>query len=444
MVRIRVTGLSPVLTIDENVDVAKVEFVNALGGGISTNSVVVSDGVTVTFGTLSLGQNACVAVPGPLVPSAVSLLPGSTLCYASGEAVSVAYGGLGAVEVADGATLFVDSDVAATYVLNNGTVVKRGAGTVLMPFHNASKGVTIISNGTLKVSSATQVTGNPYALVTEENPHANQLIDVKSGATYDVNGHANVTAAVRLEEGAKIENSSSTNVSYYQAQTTQLILDGDATATATGNFGILAPGYEESRLQLGSHTLTVGGTGPFYLCNTTITGDGTIAVNKELWFCYDKASTGADCTVDVSPSGTVNFGANFTVKNFVNGGTISGSKTLTVTGTLTAGSAAIQKLTLVDGATVKASATAAQTVSTTFNASGTITIDVSAITAADLRNATDGMIPVLTVPSIPSDVRWNLANAQVADCRLRRATADGATASTLYLYQSKGLKVFIK
>ena len=437
VVRIKVTGPSPTLTIDENVAVAKIEFVNALVGGVSTNSVAVSGGATVTFGTLALGQNARVAVPGSFVPSDVTLDPGSTLVCASGEAVYSAYSGLGAVEVAPGATLFVDSNVTAPYILNNGTVVKRVAGTVLMPFHNASKGVTIVSNGTLKVSAYNQVAGNPYAFVTEEAPHANQLIDVKSGATYDVNGFGNVTAAVRLEEGAKIVNSSSSDVSYYLAQTFQLILDGDATATATGNFGILAPGYNEARLQLGSHTLTLDGGKYFYLCNTTISGDGTIAVeNGRLW-TVSGASTGADCTVSIGSNGTMDFGHNLTVKNFVNGGSILGANTLTVTGTLTPGSAALPKLTLANGATVKASASAAQTVSTTFKASGTITIDASEITSAQLRNATDGRIPVLTVPSVPSGVTWSLYSPN-ASGRLRW------NGNTLYLNKDIGLMFFVR
>ena len=55
---------------------------------------------------------------------------------------------------------------------------------------------------------------------------------------------------------------------------------------------------------------------------------------------------------------------------------MSGAAKLTVKGTLTPGSSAISSLALADGATVKLTGTNnAQTVSTTFAASGTVTID---------------------------------------------------------------------
>ena len=435
-VRIIVAGDSPTLTIDENMDVAKIEFVNARGSDTSTNAVVVSGGVSANYGSLELGANVCLVANG-LDSATVAIGKYSTLLYNSGDTICASASGEGNIEVAPGTTIYADGDVAAAYILNNGTVVKRVAADVKLPFHNASKGVYVVSNGTLKVSSYTSVSGNPYAFITDENPHANQLIDVKSGATYDVNGFGNVTAAVRLESGARIANYGA-DVGTSQAQTTQLFIDGDATATATGNFGLLAPGYKEARLQLGSHTLTLDGSKYFYLCNTTISGDGTIAVeNGRLW-TVSSASTGADCTVSIGSNGTMDLGSNFTVKNFVNGGSILGVNTLTVTGSLTPGSAALPKLTLSNGATVKASASAAQTVSTTFNASGTITIDASAITSADLRNATDGRIPVLTVPSVPSGVTWALSNDPLSSSTL---SWDG---NTLYLRRIRGMMITVR
>ena len=176
LVRIIVAGDSPTLTIDEDVNVAKIEFVNGLASGISTISLAVSDGVTVAYGIMELGDNVCVK-PIAFTPASVALLGGSSrLLYDAGESVCAAeVSGLGYIEVASGATLYVDGDVGAAYILNNGTVVKRIAADVAIPFNAASTGVTIVRNGTLKVASCI-------------GDGTSQTVRVASGATFDMNG----------------------------------------------------------------------------------------------------------------------------------------------------------------------------------------------------------------------------------------------------------------
>ena len=131
-----------------------------------------------------------------------------------------------------------------------------------------------------------------------------------------------------------------------------------------------------------------------------------------------------------------------TVKNFKNGGTVSNSGTLTVTGTLTPGNA-IPKLTLTDGAAVKATGTA-QTVSTTFSASGKVYIDASDITREQLNAATEERIPVLTVPSVPSGVTWDVdGKLPVEGCRAKWFDDEGGT-KTLYLCKPTGLMIIFR
>ena len=108
------------------------------------------------------------------------------------------------------------------------------------------------------------------------------------------------------------------------------------------------------------------GSSAFWLENTTITGDGTIAVENGTLECAYRNSTGADCTLNIGASGTLRIDndVTLTVKNFHNGGTYfvhstAGLGMLVVTGTLTPGNQ-VSKLTLVDGATVKASAITAK------------------------------------------------------------------------------------
>ena len=354
--------------------------------------------------------------------------------------------GFGAtLSVASGNTVTAERIGGIGCILNNGTIVKRGEGTVLMPFNTASTGVTIVSNGTLKVASVAG-SGDAYT------------IRVTNGATFDTNGLSENTVNVVLEGGAKLVNSNAA-IGTNKKQTTRLALEGDATATASQNFGLIGSGFSATTLALGSNTLTLDGTAGFWLCNTTITGDGTVAVNGGTVQClYGDSShhdnvIGTDCTMNIGASGKLRIDndLSLTVKNFCNGGTIiapfkSGNTwyaqgTLVVTGELTSGNA-IPILTLADGATVKATGTA-QTVSTTFNASGAITIDASEITADDLKNATDGRIPVLTVPSSfnTGSATWSLYCPN-ANGSLRWVTNDGGSTKTLYLSQLKGL-VFI-
>ena len=444
LVRILVTGDSPVLTIDENVDVAKIEIMNALAaGGVSTNSISVSDGVTVSYGEFELKGGVCLAVGG-FVPTGLTLDAGSKVLYASGESVCASMSGAGGIEVAPGATLYVDEDSSVGYILNNGTIVKRVAADVSIPFHNGSRGVIMVTNGKLKASGVTAVGGNPYGFVTESEPNANQLVVVKSGAAYDLNGIYDITASVRLEEGGRMVNSGG-NVDGDKMQTVQLILDGDAAVTTTGEFGLLAPRHNATRLDLGSHTLTLDGTSHFWLSNTTIVGDGEIVVSGGT-LVGRTTSSGADCTLTIGENGTLKIYSSrvLTVKNFFNGGTMyNDAGTLEVTGTLTPGNP-LTKLTLADGATVKVTGVAnAQTVSSAFSASGTITVDASAITSADLREA--GRVPVLTVPSSfdPSGATWNVYSPNTPKRRLSWETDAGGSTKTLYLCKASGLMTYI-
>jgi hypothetical protein len=132
------------------------------------------------------------------------------------------------------------------------------------------------------------------------------------------------------------------------------------------------------------------------------------------------------------------------VKNFENGGKISGSnKKLTVTGCLTPGSAAIPKLTLESGATIKATGTK-QTVSTEFKATGTNTVDASAITKEQLKASEMG-IAVLTVP-LDADTAGNTWNVSGLAVRARATWVpdEGGKTKTLRLFRSTGLMVIIR
>jgi hypothetical protein len=91
-----------------------------------------------------------------------------------------------------GETLFIDGDNYAPSIINHGTIVKTGEGTASIPFDNSSTGVTIVSNGTLKIASKT-------------GSGTGHTIRVADGATFYMNGTP-LTLNVILEEGARFVN----------------------------------------------------------------------------------------------------------------------------------------------------------------------------------------------------------------------------------------------
>jgi T5SS/PEP-CTERM-associated repeat protein/autotransporter-associated beta strand protein len=336
--------------------------------------------------------------------------------------------------VNNGSTLTVNDITGISNIVNNGKLVKTGDGTVAWPFDRDSEGETVVSNGTLKVASKSG-TGTSHT------------VRVKSGAYFDMNGVGDNVVHVILEEGAHFVNTGA----YIGNQTLQaksITLEGNATVTATPYaFGLRsANGEAQTTLALGSNTLTLDGTSAFWLVGTTITGSGVINVANGTLQCVRYGASGEDCTVSVGENGTfrIEAGLTLTVKNFVNGGHINtdGHGTLAVTGTFTPGSAAINKLTLASGATVKASSTTSQTVLETFSASGAYTIDASDITKAQLEEAEEQRIPVLTVPTENKGGTWTVSNPPVNGARAKWVN-NGDGTSTLYIAKSTGLTVII-
>ena len=336
------------------------------------------------------------------------------------------------IVVQAGETLFIDGDNYAPSIINHGTIAKTGDGTAAIPFDTSSKGVTIVSNGTLKVASKT-------------GSGTDHTIRVADGAAFDVNGTP-LTLNVILEKGARFVNTG-TGLGYRNAQTVQLTLEGDAYVGGN-TFGLVGPSYAATSLDLGSHTLVIDmGDKEFSLVNTTIVGAGMIHVTSGRFSTRRDDSTGADCTISIGASGLFENNEHFTVSNFVNNGSIEyasswGRGMLEVTGGFETKTASFPKLTLT-GATVKATGAVA-TVLDTFSASGTVTIDASAITAQQLKDSADGRIAVLTVPSDAntSGADWKVSNEPIRDTRVKWVT-NGDT-KTLYLAKPNGLILVVR
>ena len=437
---INVTKNDAMLTVDEDVNVAWIEFVNGSGAKlVVAENMTLSAKSIVGVGSVEVETGATVYVDS--ISGVNSILNNGTL-----SAKSIVGGGI--VEVKEGATFYADGNVSAQYIFNNGTVIKRVDDVVSLPFYGASRGVYEVQKGTLKVSSAVKNVDNLGFV--DDGKNENQLVVIKGGATFDLNGYRDCCVAVRLEEGAILQNTRA-HIDWYTAQVKQLILAGNATVTASMKFGMLAPGYTETRIDLGENTLSVKGPWQFWLVNTTINGKGTVAVEEGGVLYVTKGDVeGDECTVRIGENGELAVGAKMTVRNFINANaeSIWGDGTLKVTGIFTLGETKITtaKMELVDGATIKVTGTTPQEVSSAFSASGTIKVDTSEITADKFASAENGLIPVLTIPKgsyKEAFKSWQISGKD-ASVRSLRWRQNGTDKMTLYVARPGGTMIIVR
>ena len=347
------------------------------------------------------------------------------------------------LRIAESMTLTAEDVSGIGDVRNDGVIEKTGEGESTIPLnrnYSSDTGIVIVRNGTLKAIK----TGTGNCL---------NKVRVASGAVFDVNGNS-VSLDVTLEEGAHLVNNGADIRSDYQ-QINTLTLEGNATVTANGDFGFVAPGLKSTYLNLGSHTLTINGSSAkeFMLCNTTIIGDGTIYVASERFCTRNADSEGEDCTISIGASGIFENNMHFKVKNFINAGKIDyqdkangwGRGELEVTGEFTSKTATFPALTLT-GATLKVVADAVVTVEDAFKAFDTVAIDASDITKEQLDEAADERIPLLTVPAsfLHLGVNWPVADSNISGLRTRWVTDEGGETKTLYICRSSGTRIIIR
>lgn len=209
--------------------------------------------------TLTLGEGATL---GTLTVAGNATVP-----------LSAANANADGVLIPEGRTLTVDvaGDGTLTAALSGeGAFVKAGAGTLTLNAEVAPLGGTTVAQGCLRFGTAT-VGGDAYT--TAGN------VTVETGATLDAGGKIDAWLdTVTLKAGATYANSG-TEIGTNKRQLRNIVLEGDATVRADGNFGFIASNHGATRLTLNGHTLTKTGPGTFWLCNTT-TSSGTLRVEE--------------------------------------------------------------------------------------------------------------------------------------------------------------------
>ena len=234
-----------------------------------------------------------------------------------------------------------DFNLDGTYS-GDGIVNKRnGPGvnqSVRVGFNNTTKTEYHVYGGRIKVGSL--VTGSKYAFNTEESPRAHQKVVVEEGGVFDVNGVADcvvhVVAAGLFDadsfQGVAFGNRSGTNVGNSKMQTFQLTLTADASVGGTAEFGLIAPSYNETRLELCGHTMRLFSATNFWMSNVDVIGPGKVLVSSGTLNFRRNPSRGDGWSLEVETGGRLDCGKEFSVSNLVVRGEVTGDQLVTAYG----------------------------------------------------------------------------------------------------------------
>lgn len=178
----------------------------------------------------------------------------------------------------------------------NFTFVKTGAGILTLNSKIIPYGGTIIEEGTLKF-------GTEYLGGEQYDSAAN--VRVKSGAVFDFNGKADSWMHdITLEKESVLRNSGN-NIGNGSRQLAGIILEGDATVEAIGDFGLVASGWGNTKLQLNGYCLTKVGSGNFWITKITAVSAGTFRVKEGTLACVSKPSTMTGIKLSIEDNATL-------------------------------------------------------------------------------------------------------------------------------------------
>lgn len=271
------------------------------------------------------------------------------LKFANGASV-VRDGGLnaGSVYLAGAGSLnFTDTAgtgaTVSSVISGTGAVVAQ-SGTINFTGANAYFGGLTVKSGALAKTTNSSGFGMATHTITVENGGAADIANT-GASTYKF-----VIAGTGVNNSGALYSSKEIGGGLMQAQA--ITLTGDATITVGANWGIINSNYAAASLSLGSYTLTKKGSGRFWLCNTTISGTGTIKVETGFLDTIgsDYTSTGSSSKIKICSGATMFIGGdtaldgldytfgNLSIANLeIDAGgnvTVASGRTLTVTSSL--------------------------------------------------------------------------------------------------------------
>ena len=204
------------------------------------------------------------------------------------------------LDIKENVTLAVDvveGEVAITKrISGNFAFVKTGAGTLKLDAEIVPNGGTVIEEGTLKFGTH-YLGGGAY------NSAAN--VRVKAGTIFDFNGKADSWMhEITLEEGSVLKNSGG-NMGNGSRQLAGIILEGNATVEAVGDFGLVASQWGDTKLRLNGYCLTKVGVGNFWITKVVNTTAGTFRVKEGTLACVSKPSNMTGIKLSIEGNATL-------------------------------------------------------------------------------------------------------------------------------------------
>lgn len=200
-------------------------------------------------------------------------------------------------------TLTMDADAVISRLVVRGTddsqvTIVNGSGSLIV-------GSITVESGILKPNSTTTC----------------QPIVVNDGGALDL-GNASAGHKVNISGRGVLKDNqytgavfSSVAIGNTNAQLEGITLSGDATIRCDQNWGIIRSSYYSGTLDIGEYTLTKQGSASFWLCNTDVSGTGTIRLEGGNLTTINTASSMNYSTLELSDGATLNVnGANLTVK----------------------------------------------------------------------------------------------------------------------------------
>ena len=204
------------------------------------------------------------------------------------------------LDIKENVTLAVDvaeGEVAITKgISGNFAFVKTGVGTLKLDAEIVPNGGTVIEEGTLKFGTH-YLGGGAY------NSAAN--VRVKAGTIFDFNGKADSWMhEITLEEGSVLKNSGG-DIGNGSRQLAGIILEGNATVEAVGNFGLVASGWGDTKLRLNGYCLTKVGSGNFWITKVVNTTAGTFRVKEGTLACVSRPSNMTGIKLSIEGNATL-------------------------------------------------------------------------------------------------------------------------------------------
>ena len=237
---------------------------------------------------IELSDDATITVSGTYTLGSLTITGSGVVTFSGNGTITAAN-----ISVKNGATFTRNATISATtgISLDSGTVLRldgvtesaaiSGAGAVetygtvvLAAAHTMTGGITVKPGSALSTTAAggygEYQAGWAYT--------AQRQVVVEDGGMVDINNVANRDGAVALTIAGKgilsggvysgaVTYSGTTAITSGSRQISSLVLTGDALVDVGAGWGLVHSGWQNARLGLNGHTLTVRGTGTFPVVN---------------------------------------------------------------------------------------------------------------------------------------------------------------------------------